>query len=556
MQQTAPATGAAPDEAHSHPWSWWSGLPALAIAVPLLAMGIATTRDLRWPSDPDLYRDIAQAQTIADGALFADPHYRDEKAWHNPLLPAIVALSARVSGWPVHVAYVRLGSYVNVLAPIAFYIWVWRLSGVAGATAATVGFVFYKETWAPNWVTAAYSPWLFSMTASQPFLYASLAAFHAAIARGGRRLYGLVGLLAGLTFLAAAPPALMVAGVAVAVVLAVAVRAWWTGRGPTPARGADIVLMAAVAAAVAAPFLYTIVGHYQLQVRNAIPTLWEWGGLEKLDPQGPWRWPRIAAVCGLVALLARARRRLEAMLAASYLLAAAAFLAHRPALALLGLPFPKLVPSHYFVFYLQAGQWMLIGVLVDLLVAWPSRIAARRLPWLASPPAAAGLAAVLAAAAAALALPGYAQRGYFDSARRGAMEEDARVHVNAAFQWMRRHASPDDVFLAPESLVLRAVGPAGRKAILIAQVFSNPYVDWEQRRQAMGGMYDALARRDGRRFGALAHEFRVTYILSARAEQAWLDDLLETEPPPGAVCSFRSGGVKIWRLASHTLPEG
>jgi hypothetical protein len=536
-------------EARGRPWPWPSAWPALVIALPLLAIGVSTTHDLHWPADPDLYRDIAQAQTIADGALFADPHYRGEKAWHNPLLPAMVALVSRLTGLPAHVAYVRLGAYVNLLAPLAFYLWVWRLTGTAGAAAATLGFVFYRENWAANWVTAGYSPWLFSITASQPFLYASLIAYHSALVRGGRRRYALVGVLAGLTFLAAAAPALIVAAVVLAGALASALRGRQDARGAIPRLVADHAVMALAAAAVAAPFLYTIAGHYQLHVRNAVPTLWEWASLQTLEVAGRPRWPRLAALGGAMTLLWRARRRpLETVLAASFVLAAAALLAHREALALAGLSFPKLVPAHYFVLYLQAGQWMLVGVLVDRVAALAGRAARRWAPRLASPAPSAACLAALTGAGVAAAWPGYAQRGYFETARRAAVREQERVPANAAFAWIREHTHPDDVFLATESMVLRVVGPAGRKAVLVGDVFSNPYVDWQRRRQAMERLYRTLTHRDGARFRAAAGEFRVTHILSARAEQAWLDDLLESDPPPGLVCVFRSGGVKIWRL--------
>ena len=46
------------------------------------------TRDLEWPADPDLYRDIAQAQTIADGSLLSDPFYRGE-AVRNSQIPGV-----------------------------------------------------------------------------------------------------------------------------------------------------------------------------------------------------------------------------------------------------------------------------------------------------------------------------------------------------------------------------------------------------------------------------------------------------------------------------------
>jgi hypothetical protein len=144
-------------------------------------LGVRTTRDVRWPADPDLYRDIAQAQTIADGSLLDDPYYRRETIWHNPLAPLVVAGLSRLLGVPVPTTYVRAGAYLNPLGLIGFYLWVARMAGASGAAVATLGFVFYRDTWAPAWVAAAYSPWLFAMTSSQAPFYFGLLAYRGAL---------------------------------------------------------------------------------------------------------------------------------------------------------------------------------------------------------------------------------------------------------------------------------------------------------------------------------------------------------------------------------------
>lgn len=516
----------------------------------LLVMGVRTTHDLEWPSDPDLYRDIAQAQTIADGSLFSDPYYRGEKIWHNPLMPLIVAAVSKPLGLPVHTTYVRIGAYLNLLALIAFYVWVYRLAGVAGAAAATFGFVFYRETWAPNWVTAVYSPWLFAMTSSQSLMYGSLVAYRAALRRGGVSRHVVAGLLTGLTFLAAAPPALMLASVLTAGVVGSVVRAHRKGSPAVRRALTDHLVLAATALAVASPFLYFILWHYELQVLNSVPTLWQWAGLETVWPARDLRWPRLLAIAGAVALALRARRRpLDALLLAAFTVTAAGLLAHRHLVAPLGIHLPQFGPSHYFVFYLQAAQWMLVGVLVSsawcALEALAGRLSGRRL---ASPARAAVIASALVAIGLVAVVPQYGRRGYFNPARSGSLEEDQRSHPNEAFAWIRRHTSPDDVFLAPEGMVLRVVGPAGRKAVVVTSVFSNPYVDREQRVRAAERMYRALLDRDWKRFRDAAREVGVTYLLSSRAEQEWLDQLLESDQPPGLMRSFESGGLKIWRL--------
>lgn len=252
-----------------------------------------------------MYRDIAQAQTIADGSLFADPYYRGEKLWHNPLMPLVVAAVSKPLGLPVQKTYVRIGAYLNLLAPIAFYVWVYRLAGVAGAAAATFGFVFYRETWAPHWVTAAYSPWLFAMTSSQSLMYGSLVAYRAALRCGGVSRYVVAGLLTGLTFLAAAPPALMLAGVLTAGVLGSVGRAQRKGSRAVQRAFTDHLVLAATALAVASPFLYFILWHYKLRVLNSAPTLWHWADLETVLPGHDLLWPRLLAIAGAVALALR-----------------------------------------------------------------------------------------------------------------------------------------------------------------------------------------------------------------------------------------------------------
>jgi hypothetical protein len=518
----------------------------LLIGVVLLVMGMRTTHDLEWPSDPDLYRDIAQAQTIADGSLSSDPYYRGEKVWHNPLLPLIVAAVSKTLGLPVHTTYVRIGAYLNLLAVIAFYVWVHRLAGVAGATAATFGFVFYRETWAPHWVTAAYSPWLFAMTSSQVLMYGSLVAYRTALVRGGVSRNAVAGLLTGLTFLAAAPPALMLAGVTAAGVAFSVIRAQRNGRPAVRRALIEPLFLAVTALAVAAPFLYFVLWHYKLQVLNTVPTSWQWAGLDAVWPPRDLAWPRLLALAGAVALAFRAPHRpLDALLLAGFTLTAAGLLAYRQVAALVGIPLPQFVPSHYFVFYLQAAQWMLAGVLVSSV---SQALQAQLGRWSRSPAREAVVASVLVAIGLLAVVPQYGRRGYFAPARSASLGEARRPHPNEAIAWIRRHTSPDDVFLAPPPLVLRVVGPAGRKAVVVDSVFSNPYVDREARVRAAERTYRALLDRDWTRFRDAAFEAGVTYLLSSRAEQTWLDHVLESDPPPGLVRSFESGGLKIWRL--------
>ena len=518
------------------------------------------TRDLEWPADPDLYRDIAQAQTIADGSLLSDPFYRGETVWHNPLMPLVVAAFSRLLGLPVHTAYVRLGAYWNLLGPIAFYLWVARLAGAAAATVATFGFVFHHDTWAPDWVTAAYSPWLFAMTSSQGLFYASLILYREALLRGSLARYAASGLVVGLTFLAAAPPALILGGIA-ATGCVCGILGW---LGPRPAvemrpdgtawrmigRHVLFFLTALLGSAV---FLYSIGWRYRLRVLNPSPMSWEWAGFG-----GPssflsvhFGWPAaLAALAALAVIGARRRCPVDAALLGGFALTALALLAHRWFFEQAGILFPQFVPSHYFVFYLKALQWALVGLAVQGLWSFRSRFPSPAGVRLGTLPPGIARAALMAVVALGVlfTLPQYRSRGYLQSARQAALAEAGRPHLHETFAWLRANASPDDVFLASPDTALRVIGPAGRKVVLVGEVFSNPYVDWSARARSTRAMWRALLEGDLRTFRALARAFHVTYLISWRQDQPWLDALLEERNVPGLSSAFKSGGVRILEL--------
>lgn len=140
------------------------GLLALALVV-----GVRTTADLDWPCDIDIYRDIADAQNIAQGNFGTDPFYAGERRWYNPLVPSLVAGISRLTSVPVNVVYTRSGAYINMLAPVAFFSLVASLLGGRSALAATAAFILIGRQTSPSWTSATYSPWLLAGNFAQVF---------------------------------------------------------------------------------------------------------------------------------------------------------------------------------------------------------------------------------------------------------------------------------------------------------------------------------------------------------------------------------------------------
>ena len=153
-----------------------TGLAIVFVAV-VLRHGVEATSTLDWPHDPDHLRDIAHAQNIAEGRLLDDPYLAGEWAWYNPLVPAITAGVAALTGQPVPVVHARFYAFLNVTAPLAFFL---LLAVIAGPRAAVIGlslylFVVEDETW----MWGSYSPHPFAANFAQAPFFLTLAAWWA-----------------------------------------------------------------------------------------------------------------------------------------------------------------------------------------------------------------------------------------------------------------------------------------------------------------------------------------------------------------------------------------
>ena len=500
---------------------------------PALAVGQAATQGLSWPPDVDLYRDIAQAQTMADGSPLADPFYRGETLWYNPLVPGLVAALSRFTGQPVHVLYARAGAYLNLLAPIVFFLLMDAFFGLPAAVLSTLHLLYLRDPTGPPWLSPSYSPWLYSAAFVPALFHATLLAYRRALVAREQRWFAAAGVLLGLTFLGHTAPAL----------LAMVVVVVGLGRDMRAGEGRDSlsrhVLLALAATVTAAPFLSSILGRYGLRIRNSAPLDWVWPPMTLPNLAGfvatQVSLPAMgAALLALAWLLRREPRRREAALLSSWAIAAAALLA----LALLreatGLG-PRLVPRHHFLFYWRAAESALLGYGAATLLG---ALAWRRVPDRLRP--AASLAAV--AAVIALVLPSYRERDAFLASRRDAERDDSRANRQEARDWIRAHSKPDDVFLAADDLALMVVGPAGRKTLALDATFSNPYVDWRSRHDQREALVEALRERRVSAFldGARAHG--IAFVIHKRSDR-WGPDGI-----PALAQEFANARIGIYRV--------
>lgn len=492
--------------------------------------GRQTTADLAWPpGDEDFYRDIAHAQTILDGNFGADPLYRAESAWYNPLTPALAAGAARLTNLPLPLVYARWGAWLNLLAPLMFYILVADLSDRWTAVAATFAFLFVTGNWLPSWSAATYSPWLFAANFVQALFYLTLIVYRQALRAGQRRWFAATGAALGLTFLGHTAPALILGSL----IATISLRDFLRGRraSATPVTRMQMIvnfgIVVMCALIVSLPLLAGIAGRYRLHTLNAAPGSWIYDPLLLHNVGALFNLIVIdqplligSAVLGLVVLVRQRDRNSKRAIVLWWLSTAGLLLGYSYLWQIAeqnSFTLPSIVPSFHFVFYLHGALAVLFGIgLVRLCHFAAEALTHYGAAWSAQSEKIAhmGVCSVLVAIFA-ISLPAYLAREDFTTLRASALDTGAQRDKIAAYEWVRRNTPPAAVFLSSDHLVTFVVGPAGRKVVAANQFFSNPYVDWQTRSIERDAMYAALEAGDQERYAALAQKYAVAWIIAS-----------------------------------------
>ena len=489
------------------------------------------THDLQWPCENDLFRDLGAAQSIIDGQGGADPAYLEERWWYNPLVPAIVGMSGRALGMPLHQAYATLGAHLNLVAPLGLYAMMAVLLTPRAALAGLVGFLFLGPHDHMSWLHATYSPWLWSCNFSQGLLYASVLLLAWTLRKRKPVLAIAAGLLGGLTLLAHTAPGLVLG----AVLLAVTGGELRRIRGEAKAAKralAVAVVFGIVAGLVAWPFWHDVLQHLRRGVRNPVPMQWLAGELAIGYLPELLKWHESLrgafALVGLLALLFRARRycRHSRRALLGWGLAIAVGLAYGYASQRISLP--TLLPSWHFYFYLHALEAVLFGVGVAALGTAMVRFAVR-----------AGLLSGLSRRAVELGAHGacivpllvycgfkyerYCQRVDLVDNRRAALES-ANARTVELHRWILGNTDSSDVFLAEPEASFYAVATAGRKVVAIQDLFSNPYLDVAQRAREAEVMFKELRAARWPEFSRIAARYQVKFVALPVEERESFDE--------------------------------
>jgi hypothetical protein len=503
------------------------------------------------PYDADHFREVAYAQSIADGRLFDDPFYRGTTIWYNPLFATTIALVSRITALEVPVALVQAGPFLSTAVQVAFFAAAAWLLGPWPAVLALVTLLFVPP-YESSWATPAVTPWLFPSTFASLFFYIGLLACRTAIHRNTPIWWIAVGIVLGIVFLAHTAPAVILGILAVASILVADVSDKLLSRR----RLAALAMVMGTALLVSAPFVYSIVFMYRLRIV----------GVETLN----WVAPRLAVaraghllyeasvsplgvlrIVGAIALVRRARDDRGAFLVVAWIAVAAVLFAYGWLQQLLNFRgLPPFIPQHEFYFHLRAAGYMLAGagawVVLTAIAAALSRVLPSEARFRYREAIAGTLALLLIYVTVRATYETFQGKADFQEYRREALTTSAHFAQTRLLERLRTETPSDAVVLATAEDSLYRVAPAGRLVVAIPASQSNPYIPQGGRDQDQEAMLKAVLARDSATLHALAATYGVTHIVLGPDDTAALDSA--GGPADGIRELSRRGGYSLYEL--------
>ncbi|HQV38689.1 MAG: hypothetical protein IPO60_17415 [Flavobacteriales bacterium] len=474
---------------------------------------------LEWGPVMDFYRDGSYVHSILEGHYGQDPQFKGEHLWYTPLIFGLEALLVKVTGLPVQTLLVQAGPWLNLLAPVCFFIMAWYFRGGVTAVAATAIYLFFLIGDEPAWAVPTYTPWLIPISLVQGFFYLGLIAVHRAF-RGGRlAAYLGMGALSGVIFMTHAAPALIL----VAIIAILTVDALWIpllqGNWRQVRRVSGLSLGAAVMFMLfALPLLRYIVGDYGMRMINRAPFLYTYELLTlhhiRLFLFYNITWVTVAGLAGVALLMNEVWRRsiLRPRIELWWFLICLALFLYAYLVSILnaylGVHLPGTAPSFHYFFYMKAALVLQAGAAI----AWM----AQKLPM--APGRARAFAMLVWVLPIAIVYPGYSGRMDLYGMRALSLKISEDADLVAMFYCLQDDLAWDDVVLCDDDLSVFPLMPSARKAVATVCTMANPYVDLPPRVADRDAMMDGL-RTERADQGALLAKYDVTHLLVRAADE-------------------------------------
>jgi hypothetical protein len=139
----------------------------------------------------------------------------------------------------------------------------------------------------------------------------------------------------------------------------------------------------------------------------------------------------------------------------------------------------------------------------------------------------------------------FVRRVDFVEARHAASRYGTLPGFSETSRWLRRETGADAVILAHPLDGVVMIGSAGRRTVVLEWSFSNPYVPYEPRSDAVTSMYKSLAEHNQSAFLELAKKYGVSHVLLTSESRAIADRCLSA---PFVTKAFARGEFAVLRV--------
>lgn len=516
-----------PDKMEERRIRWLAALFLLFMLVMALIPAVRATIGIERGWLIDFHRDESFVRALFEGHYGEDPTYLGGTMWYPPLITWLESIVVLVTGLPIPTAIVKMGPYVNLLAPISFFLMAWYFMGPARAALTTAVFLFFTVGQEPAYAAASYSSRILPITFSQALFYPELILIDRAFRSGCMKRSVLAGLGAGFIFLAHPAPALIAVAMFAGFTFLGMIRAYRQG-GIGPALKPLYNSLGAAGAFLAAtlPFTWYLLGQTSLQTLNRAGFLFTYYALSLhnlplflhynvslftlLGGIGLWILWRFSSRTGLDD---RARSILLAWTGTSLFLFLYTYFVSMADLHW-GIHLPGIVPTFHFFFYLKGAMVVLIGLVLWQFFAWSWSMVDRTTPMAMVRHRAKSVLVSFAitALACTLVYPSYAtRRDLWVMYNRDMAFRDDRAGFQVA-EALNRLLAWEDVVLCEVEAGAWPMLPTARHVLVTEATFGNPYMDQVERTRDNGRLLEGM-RHSLPDTPALLTKYKVTHLL-------------------------------------------
>lgn len=496
----------------------WPITVAILMTIVAFSYAVKNTHDLQWPGEVDFFRDMGAVQSILENKGTADPLFYDEVRWYNPAVPTIVASIVKLSDQPLSQVYAQVGPYLNLLGPIAFFIFCRFLIGNWPAVFALSAYLFLGNHAAFTWHQATYSAWAWPWNVAQGVFFITATVLLTTY-RLNSYLWAIVaGFFLGLTLLFHTAPAFILT----LLVTIITIKRLLNASSAVEIRQQITLysLIGFTSILVALPFLGPLALEYGFVIKNREPTKYVAMGFSEVISYCfnirfvvflvtfAVLWTR-PAITGLSNTVIGELRTLSTLVVTLLLVAFGI-----QYLRAFNIDLPQLYPSFHFHIYFKIVEALLFGLGVCLLSSGFVTVVFgtdSNSPLNDARSLAVSTASIVVYLG--LVFTNYTQRVDFIGTNKTAMYYAEKNDEIALYDWLLSDTSIDDVFLAEGDARLFSVSAAGRKVMVHDGVFTSPYVNFEQRWRDQQLIYDALKDQNLESFATLAKAYSIDYII-------------------------------------------